>query len=76
MRITVHLPDATGENLKRAAANQGVSASHLVAEAIEDYLLRQRRNVLGEKVLDVARKVRVSSNALDLLEEGRVDDRS
>lgn len=74
MRITISLPDKLGENLKRAAANSGVSVSSLAANAIEDYVIKRRRS-LGKKALDLAGKVRVSEDVHDIMEEGRRDDR-
>ncbi len=75
MRITFSLPDKLGQNLKRVAANRGVSVSSLVANAIEEYLFKQRR-ALGEKALALAGKVRVAADVQDTIEEGRKNDRS
>jgi len=75
MRITITIPDKLSENLKRAAANRGISVSGLVSEAVEHYLIVQRRKALGEKVLALAGKVQVAEDVYELIEEGRRDDR-
>lgn len=74
MRITFSLPDKLGQNLKRAAANRGVSVSRLVVNAIEDYLFKQRHE-LGKKALNLAGKVRVAADVQDVMKDGRKDDR-
>jgi metal-responsive CopG/Arc/MetJ family transcriptional regulator len=76
MRITINVPDKLSENLKRAAANRGISVSSLVTEAVEHYLIIQRRRSLGEKVLALAGKVHVAEDIYDQIEEGRKDDRT
>ena len=75
MRMTVSIPDKLSDNLKRAASNRGVSVSSLVAEAVEQYLIIQRRRALGKKALTLAGKVYVAPDVLDIIEEGRRDDR-
>jgi metal-responsive CopG/Arc/MetJ family transcriptional regulator len=76
MRMTVSIPDKLSDNLKRAASNRGISVSSLVAEAVEQYLIVQRRRALGEKALTLVGKVHVASDAHDMIEEGRRDDRA
>jgi metal-responsive CopG/Arc/MetJ family transcriptional regulator len=76
MRMTVSLPDKLSDNLKRAAANRRVSVSSLVAEAVEQYLIVQRRRALGKKALALAGKVYVAADVHDMIEEGRRDDRA
>jgi antitoxin VapB len=76
MRITVNIPDEVGENLKRAAQNQGTSISGLVASAVEHYLVVERRRALGYKLLDLAGKGVLSADVDRLIEEGRRDDRA
>jgi len=76
MRITITIPDKLNENLKRAAANRGMSVSALVSEAVEHYLIVQRRCTLGEKVLDLAGQVQVAGDVQELIDAGRRDDRS
>jgi metal-responsive CopG/Arc/MetJ family transcriptional regulator len=76
MRITITIPDKLNENLKRTAANRGMSVSALVSEAVEHYLIVQRRRALGEKVLALAGKVHVAEDIYDQIEEGRRDDRT
>jgi metal-responsive CopG/Arc/MetJ family transcriptional regulator len=76
MRMTVSLPDKLSDNLKRAAANRRVSISSLVAEAVEQYLIVQRRQALGKKALALVGKVYVAADIHDMIEEGRSDDRT
>lgn len=76
MRITVSLPDKLRNNLKWAAANRGVSVSSLVTEAVEQYLIMQRRKSLGKKALALAGKVHVAADIYDMIDEGRRDDRA
>lgn len=75
MRITISIPDKLSENLKRAAANRGVSVSGLVSEAVDHYLIVEQRRTLGEKALDLVGKVHVNKDVHEMLEEGRRDDR-
>jgi hypothetical protein len=75
MRLTISLPDKLSDNLKRAAANRGMSVSGLVAEAVEQHLIVQRRRALGRKALALVGKVHVAPDAHDTIEEGRRDDR-
>lgn len=76
MRITINLPEKLNENLKMAAANRKMSVSGLVAEAIEQYLIVQRRRALGQKALDLVGKVRVALDIHEVIDEGRRDDRT
>ena len=76
MRITISIPDKLSDNLKRAAANRRISVSSLVAEAVEQYLIVQRRRALGKKALELAGNVRVAPDVHEMIEEGRRDDRS
>ena len=76
MRLTVSLPDRLSDNLKRAASNRGISVSSLVAEAVEQYLIVQRRRALGKKALALVGKVHVAADVFDMIEEGRQDDRT
>ena len=74
MRVTVSLPDKLSDNLKRAAANRGISISSLVAEAVEQHLITQRKRALGRKALGIAGKSRVAPDVYEMLDEGRRDD--
>ena len=76
MRLTVSIPDKLSENLKRTAANRRISVSGLVAEAVERYLITERKQALGRKALDLAGKVHVDPRAMEMIEEGRRDDRA
>jgi predicted transcriptional regulator len=73
MRVTIHVSDKIGESLKRTASRRGVSTSRLAASVLEEYLERQRKKELGEKVLEIAARARVAADALEVLEEGRSD---
>lgn len=76
MRLTVTLPDKLSENLKKAASNRGMSVSGLVAEAVEQHLITQRKLALGREVLKLAGNVPIASNIQEMIEEGRRDDRA
>jgi metal-responsive CopG/Arc/MetJ family transcriptional regulator len=75
MRITINIPDKLNENLKRAAANRGMSVSGLVSEAVDHYLIVEQRRTMGEKALELVGKVHVDKNIHEMIEEGRKDDR-
>ncbi len=75
MRLTINISDKLSENLKREAANRGKSVSSIASEAIEHYLVAQRKLAMGQKVLDLVGKVEVPADIYDLIEEGRRDDR-
>lgn len=75
MRLTVSIPDKLSDNLKRAAANRRVSVSSLVTEAVEQYLIVQRKRALGKKALELAGHVHVAPDVYEIVEEGRADDR-
>ena len=76
MRITVHLPENLGEQIKMLARDEGVSVSRFVAKSLEQYLVENRRRKNAQKILNLAGKVRVSDEALKTLEEGRLEDRT
>jgi len=76
MRITVHLPENLGEQIRMLARDEGVSVSRFVAKSLEQYLVENRRRKNAEKILNLAGKVRVSGEALKTLEEGRFEDRT
>mgnify|MGYP002393024232 FL=1 len=76
VRITVHIPDNIENELKINAANANKSVSSLVAEAITYYIRHKQRLELGNKMLDLAGKVKISSDAQKELESGRIDDRT
>jgi antitoxin VapB len=76
MRITVHLPENLGEQIKMLARDEGVSVSRFVAKSLEQYLVENRRRKHAQKILNLAGRVRVSDEALKTLEEGRLEDRT
>jgi len=76
MRITVHLPENLGEQIKMLARDEGVSVSRFVARSLEQYLVENRRRKNAQKILSLAGKVHVSDEALKTLEEGRLEDRT
>ena len=76
MRITVHLPENLGEQIRMLARDEGVSVSRFVAKSLEQYLVENRRRKNAQKILNLAGKVRVSDEALKTLEEGRLEDRT
>jgi hypothetical protein len=75
IRITVNIPGNLAEDLKRTAVRERVSVSRLTTDAVEYYLMEKRRRTLGKKVLDLAGRARVAPEVLDILEEGRKDER-
>ena len=75
MRLTVNLPDQLGKQVKITALNEGTSISKLVAEAVNHYLLERKKKLLGKKVLDLVGRGYVAEEALNTVEEGRLDDR-
>jgi metal-responsive CopG/Arc/MetJ family transcriptional regulator len=73
MRVTVHIPERMNSAIKRTAEKENKSVSSFVAGAVEYYIKEKRRRELGEKVLRLAGKVKISSDALKQLEAGRED---
>lgn len=71
MRVTVHLIEALNEEIKRLAANEHKSVSRLIGESVEFYIKEKKRKELGNKVLELAGKVKVDSEALRYLDDGR-----
>ena len=76
MRITVHVPDNLGPQLKRAAHSQGMSVSALTAKALEEYLKRNRKRASGDRLLQLIRPGSVPRDALEELEKDRANDRA
>ncbi len=77
MRFTVHISDEMGREVQRLAENQSQSVSSVVAQSIEFFISERKRRQLGQKVLRLAGKSKVSSDALEQLHAGRADrDRS
>lgn len=74
MRITVHLPDRVGKEIKTLAENRRQSVSALTAEALVQFVHATRRQELGQRVLALAGRTHVSENAVADLEETRDDD--
>jgi metal-responsive CopG/Arc/MetJ family transcriptional regulator len=74
MRLTVHIPDEIKDELKRAAQNEQKSMSALVSKALRFYLHEQRKQALGQKVLDMVNPYDVAHDAHEELEKGRDDD--
>jgi metal-responsive CopG/Arc/MetJ family transcriptional regulator len=71
MRVTVHLKEILNEEIKRLAANEHKSVSMLIGESVEFYIKEKKRKELGNKVLELAGKVKVDSEALRYLDDGR-----
>ena len=76
MRVTVHIPDDLGPKLKLAANNEGLSISAFTAKALESYLALRRKKAAGSRLLDLIRSDSVTTDALEELERGRIDDRT
>ena len=72
-RVTVSIPNKLEEVLKKFAEDQRESVSKIASEAIEYYLSVQKRRKLGQEVLDLVGKQKVSPNAIKELEIGRSD---
>lgn len=71
MRVTVHIKESLNEEIKRLAANEHKSVSMLVGESVEFFIKEKKRRTIGNKVLKLAGKVKVDSDALRCLDEGR-----
>lgn len=77
MRLTVHISEEMGKEVQRLAENEKESVSSVVAQSIEFFIGERKRRHLGEKVLRLAGKTKVSRDALKQLHQGREDlDRS
>ena len=77
MRVTVHLPDGIGNDLREAAIVEHTSVSALIAAAVRRYITDERRKRCGEQVLGLAGTVSVPPGILMELERGReADDRT
>lgn len=72
-RVTVSMPDQLEDKLKKYAKSERESVSKIAAEAIDHYLNVMKRRKLGKKVLDLVGKAKVSPNAINELEAGRID---
>ena len=71
-RVTVSLDRETVEELRRLSRQEGRPVSRLVKEAIEKWLLHERKRRMGEKLLSlIEEKPRVEREALDELEKMR-----
>ncbi len=74
MRITFHVSDELARELKEAARNEKRSVSSIVAEAVQFYLIEERKRRAIDKMLDLAGKGVVSDDALDELDKMREED--
>jgi len=74
MRITFHVSDELAKELKEAARSEKKSVSSIVAEAIQFYLIEERKRKAIDKMLAIAGKGTVSDDALDELERMREED--
>jgi predicted transcriptional regulator len=73
MRLTVHIQDRLGREIKILAENQRQSVSSLTAEALALYMQTKRRRELGQKVLALAGRAGVGEGAAEELERWRGD---
>ena len=71
MRVTVHIPESVNNEIRRAAEKEKKSVSSFIAEAAKYYIREKRNRERGLKVLALAGKAKISSDALRYLEEGR-----
>ena len=77
MRLTVHISEEMGKEVQRLAENEKESVSSVVAQSIKFFISERKRRQLGEKLLRLAGKTKVSPDALEQLHAGREDrDRS
>ena len=74
MRITVHVPDALGEEAKRMASNENTSVSAFASQALDFYINQKRKKTLGKRVLALAGNAPVAKDVDEELDKGRVDD--
>lgn len=75
VRVTVHIPDDLGLELKQAAYREGLSVSAFAAKALESYLMRRQNKVAGARLLDLIGQAGASPDVRDEIDEGREDDR-
>ena len=73
VRLTVHMRDDPGKEIKTLAENERKSVSLCVAEAVASYIRDKKKKELGERVLRQVGKSRISSDALKKLEKERKD---
>jgi len=76
MRITVHIPNKIEKDLKTNAMNENKSVSSLVAEAVVHYIGYKKRVELGNKMLNLAGKSKISPDVYKEIDSGRMDDRA
>ena len=73
MRITVHVPDSLGKNIKRLAENKDKSVSSITVEDLEYYIKEEKRISLGNKVLEMIGKIDIVPDIKKEIELGRED---
>lgn len=73
MRITVHIPDNLGRNIKRLAETKDKLVSSITAEALEYYIKEEKRISLGNKVLEMIGKIDIVPDIKKEIEHGRED---
>lgn len=71
MRITIHISDDLGKNIKKFAENKNKSVSSMTAEALEYYIREEKRKFLGNKVLKMIGKTNVDPDIKKEIELGR-----
>lgn len=71
MRVTVHIPGPVGEEVEKAAQEEGVSVSALFARAVEKYLGERRRQSAIQRIGAWIGSAHVAPNALEELERDR-----
>ncbi len=74
MRLTIHLPENLGEELREAARSRRKSLSSLAAEAIRFYIREERKRRAIDLMLALAGKGNVAPDTLDELDRMRKED--
>lgn len=71
MRVTVSIPDPIGGEAEKAAREEGMSLSAVVAQAVERYLEERRRDKALQRIASLIGTARVAADAVQQLDRGR-----
>ncbi len=74
MRITINIKEELAKEIREVARGKGRSVSSLVAEAVERYIAELRKREARIKILEIACRVYVASDAVKELERERWDE--
>ena len=77
LRVTVNIPDETGQAAEKAAESAGQSVSSFYSDAVTYYLRELRRRVAAAELKNLADRMEIASDAVeDLHDLRRENDRS